>query len=141
MAAAGPHGAVNAAWEKKLRGECRTNVNSWDGAELVLGVTTTGGRAHPHFAGSLRGWCLRAAQRQGHQGTLDPAALGAAYTHRAFGLPSVAVQNAVHTLMGENYDASPHLSRPEAGAPAAWEAWLAAAGADDQDDRFDVEAD
>ena len=52
-AAASPTGVVNRAWHEKLRGEYKQTENSWPGCELLLGILTTGGRAHPEFAGSL----------------------------------------------------------------------------------------
>ena len=79
--------------------------------------------------------------RQGNQGTLGPSALAAAYMHRVYGLLSVAVQQAVHNLLDQNYGHSPSVSRPEAGSPAGWEAWLAADGAEEVEDVWAAEDD
>ena len=130
-AAATPLGVVQAATNHKLRYEYRNPTNSWEEVELVLGVLTTGGQANPEFTGYLRGCCARAATRQGQQGALGPHALASAFRHRVFGILSVERQRAVHSLLGLDYGQHMGFSRPEAGEPAAWEAWVAADGAEE----------
>ena len=51
---------------------------------------------------------------------------------------TVAVQQAMHEILGQNYGRGPSLSRPEAGVPAGWEAWLAAEGTEGADEATDI---
>ena len=130
-AAATPLGAVQTATNQKLRQDYRNPANSWEGCELVLGIVTTGGQANTHFTGYLQGCCARAAVRQGRQGALGPHALATAFRHRVFGILAVECQRAVHALLGWDYGQHDGYSRPEAGEPAAWEAWVASAGVEE----------
>ena len=70
-AAATPTAVVDAAHRHKLVEEYRQEANVWPGCLLILGIVATGGRAHGDFAGSIRGWCRRAAERRGGIGGVD----------------------------------------------------------------------
>ena len=97
-AAGSPAGAAQHGFDRKLRDEYGKTVSSWHGCELGLGVVSTGGRAHDSFAGALRGWCHRAADRRGDDGATPANALGSAFRQRLFGALSVNRQKAVHAL-------------------------------------------
>ena len=126
-AAAFPAAAVQHTHTAKLVGNYHSRDNAWPGVVLLLAVFTTGGRAHPAFAGALNGWCKRAAERRG--GPVGPLALAGGLRYRVGGLLACQVQRAVHRLTAGGLDEQGGLSRPEAGEPAPWEAAVAAAGA------------
>ena len=142
QAAASPTGSVQRAWERKLREY--SGQRSWPGCELVLGVISTGGRAHDTFVGFLRGLCVRAAARRGYQDSLPPAAVAAGFLHRIFGLLSVEVNRAMLTVLAEHYGLLNTYPRREAeeNTPFVWESVLAADAVGDytESDRDATEA-
>ena len=120
---------MQSAHASKLRRDYRTEVNSWPGVELLLGVFSTGGRAHDAFAGALRGWCSRAAKRRQCTTAVDSHALASGLCYRVAGILSVHLQALVHRLTADSFHQSPALSRAEAGDPCLWEAAVAAEAA------------
>ena len=90
---------MDRAHSSKLLRDYGTSSNSWPGVTLLLAVFTTGGRAHGTFAGALRGWCVRAAERRASGSAVAPRALAAGLYYRVAGVTAVQLQLALHGLL------------------------------------------
>jgi len=125
-----PAGAVDTAFRRQLVRDYRTDSNVWPGCTLILGIFSTGGRAHHQFAAEIRGWCRRAAERRGGVGAIDVASDFAGLFYRVSSALSVRIQQISSRLVGSSLVPGSYLSRAEAGTPDFWEATVAAAGSD-----------